>query len=127
MPVWSEPGQRWRLLLPPDATVVADGGAVPAAGTVALTGPRRRVHARARAAGIAVEREYAALPSLGRPVLVVALAPGPLAWATRAVLTVPPGVTRRHAAYSLLIRLVRAWPGLLGLLPVEHVVVGRRV
>ena len=119
MPDWTRPGQRWRLVVPAGAVVVdaeaVDSrrtvAALPAGATVVLTGARRRVRARARTAGLRVDAEYLALPSLAEAVVLAPLATLP--WTARAVLTVPPGVTRLHPVYSVAIAAVRAVPGLL--------------
>jgi hypothetical protein len=131
MPDWTEPGQRWRLLVPAgalvvDAGTVADRSAadLPSGATVVLVGARRRVRAHVRAAGLTVDTEYLALPSLARPVVLAPAAA--LGWTSRAVLTVPPGVTRLHRPYSLAIGAVRVVPRLLRLLARDRVVVGRR-
>jgi hypothetical protein len=132
MPDWTQPGQRWRLLVPAGALVV-DAGTVapdrsaadlPPGATVVLVGSRRRVRAHARAAGLAVEAEYLALPSLARTVVLAPAAA--LGWTSQAVLTVPPGVTRLHRPYSLAIGAVRLVPRLLRLMARDRVVVGRR-
>lgn len=132
MPAWTPPSQRWRLLVPAGALVV-DAKAVPAdryaaelpAGAdVVVVGPRRQAHARARAAGLAVDAEYLALPSLAAPVVLAPVSS--LAWVSRSVLTVPPGVTRLHLAYAFAIVVVRRFPGLLRWAVRDRVLVGRR-
>jgi len=128
MPEWSEPGRRWRLLVPAGATVVDAGATVPAdlpsGATVVLAGPRRRVRALVRGSGLAVEAEYLALPSLSGAVVLTRA--GGLPWTARAVLTVPPGVTRLQVAWSAAIAVVRAFPVLLGVVARDRVVVGRQ-
>ena len=132
MPDWTEAGQRWRLLVPAGALVV-DAGTIdadrsaadlPSGATVVLVGARRQVRAHVRAAGLTVDTEYLALPSLAATVVLTPAAA--LGWTSRAVLTVPPGVTRLHRPYSLAIGAVRVVPRLLRLLARDRVVVGRR-
>lgn len=132
MPDWTRPGQRWRLVVPAGAVVI-DAGAtaprrsaadLPPGATVVLAGARRRVRAHARAAGLRVEAEYLALPSLAGAVVLAPAAALP--WAARSVLTVPPGVTRLHPLWSVAVAAVRTVPGLLRLLARDRVVVGRR-
>ncbi len=134
MPAWTPPSQRWRLLVPAGALVVdADVEAVPPGRSgaelppgvdVVVVGSRRRVRAHVRAAGLAVTDEYLALPSLAAPVV---LAPASaLAWTSRTVLTVPPGVARLHLAYALAIMLARRFPGLLRWVVRDRVLIGRR-
>ncbi|HST66775.1 MAG TPA: hypothetical protein VLM05_16435 [Mycobacteriales bacterium] len=132
MPAWTPPSQRWRLLVPAGALVVdADAGPpgrsgadLPPGADVVVVGSRRRVRAHARATGLAVTGEYLALPSLAAPVV---LAPVPaLAWTSRAVLTVPPGVTRLHLPYAVAIMLARRCPGLLRWVARDRVLIGRR-
>jgi len=127
MPDLSEPGRRWRLLVPAGGAVVDAATTVPAdlpsGGTVVLVGPRRRVRALVRASRLAVDAEYLALPSLSRAVVLTRA--GGLPWTARAVLTVPPGVTRLHAVWSAAIAVVRMFPVLVGLAARDRVGVGR--
>jgi hypothetical protein len=132
MPAWTPPSQRWRLLVPAGALVVdADavppgpfGAELPPGADVVVVGSGRRVRAHVRAAGLAVTGEYLALPSLAAPVV---LAPASaLAWTSRAVLTVPPGVTRLHLAYAVAIMVARRCPGLLRWVVRDRVLIGRR-
>jgi hypothetical protein len=140
---WCEPGQRWHLLLPPDATVVelpgtpwrrrrilADVSALPAGTMVALVddAPMSRPRGRrfARAARISIDREYLALPRLASAVCLVEEAPATTGWASRSVLTVPPGISRLHATVDAGVRVLRRRPALLGALAPGHIVLGRR-
>jgi hypothetical protein len=147
MPDWSAPDQRWRLLAPDGAAVVEVRGrgsaavsakgqanrlrALPRNAPVVLLAPgrggRRRLRRVARRAGLAVDAEYVALPSLATPVALTQVRPGPLRWTARTVLTVPSGVTRLHQPAWLAIRLVRAVPRLLGVPAGGRVLVGRRL
>ena len=122
MPDWTRPGQRWRLVVPAGAVVVDAEAADPAADRRGPAGRRDRRAQPAPAAGSArapgppglrVDAEYLVLPSLAEAVVLAPLATLP--WTARAVLTVPPGVTRLHPVYSVAIAAVRAVPGLLRL------------
>jgi hypothetical protein len=113
---WSTPGQRWRLLAP--------------AGTVIQQhdrGPRGRLRARRIAAtgAIMVDREYIALPSLRRAIVLIEDTADALRWACRSVVAPPPGVTWMHAPIHLAIAMLRHRPGAAASLAVGRVVVGR--
>jgi hypothetical protein len=135
MPAFSEPDQRWRLLVPAGAVVVeADPRhaaveqirALPAQTTVALVGGRR-LRRLARRARLRVHAEYLALPSLGAPVALTQCQPHALRYTARTVLTVPSGVTRPHLPIWLAVRLIRAVPRLLSRSPAgDRLVLGVR-
>lgn len=139
---WTRPSERWRLLAPADVTVVRSTGftgtratvrrlrVLPPGTPVVLLderpGGRTRTRRLAVAGGIAVERSYVAVPSLHAPVVFAEDSSVCLRWVCRSLLTTPPGVTWLHAVVDATVRLLRHWPGLLGLLTRGHVVVGRR-
>lgn len=132
MPAWTPPSQRWRLLVPAGALVIdaetappsLSAGELPAGADVVVVGSRRRAHAHARATRLAVDAEYLALPSLAAPVVLAPVSGLP--WVSRAVLTVPPGVTRLHLPYAFAIMVARRFPGLLRWAVRDRVLVGRR-
>jgi hypothetical protein len=132
MPAWTPPSQRWRLLVPAGALVV-DAGTVPpgrypvdlpAGANVVVVGPRRQVRAHARAARLAVDAEFLALPTLAAPVVLAPLSS--LGWTSRAVLTVPPGVTWLHLPYAAAIMVVRRFPVLLRWAVRDRILIGRQ-
>lgn len=124
---------RWRLLAAPGTTLVETGRhrdlrttlrALPAGAEVAVTG-RLGVRRAARRAGVRIHAEYLALPSIQEPVVMVGLGEPALTYTARSVLTVPPGITTLHLPVWSAVRLLRAFPRLLGWLPVgDRVVLG---
>ena len=135
MTAFTELDQRWRLLVPAGAVVVAVGPAraavrqvraLPAQTSVVLTGGRR-LHRLARRARVRVTAEYLALPSLATPVAIARCQPPSLRFTARTVLTVPSGVTRRHLPVWLAVRLIQALPRLLRRAPAgDRVLLGVR-
>jgi hypothetical protein len=138
---WTTPGERWRLLAP-DAAVVIDipsrplavrdtaarVRALPAGSTVVLLDHRRgsrRARRIAASAGVAVDREYVALPSLRRAIVVAEDSANALRWACRSLVAPPPAVTWAHAPVSGVIELLRRYPTLASRLAAGRVVVGR--
>jgi hypothetical protein len=128
MPEWSEPGRRWRLLVPAGATVLDAGAAVPAdlpsGGTVVLAGaapprPRARPGVRSGRRG----RVPRAAVAVGRR----RAHPG-----RRAALDRPGRAdrpARRHPAPGRLVGGDRGGPGVPGAARVvarDRVVVGRQ-
>jgi hypothetical protein len=140
---WTGQGQRWRLLAPRDAVVItlAPGPLAArraAARMRALTPgtpvvlldhrPGGRLRAR-RLAGprvITVEREYVALPSLRKAIVVAEDTTDTLRWAFRSLVTPPPGITWAHAPVDAAVRFLRRHPLVAGWLIAGRVVVGRR-
>lgn len=91
-------------------------------------GSRRRLHAVAAAAGVSVEREYLALPSLRSALFVVEDEPATVGWFARTLLAVPPGTAALAGPGHLGVRLARR-PRLapwLGRLAPGRILVGRR-
>jgi hypothetical protein len=135
VPIAYRPNQRWRLLVPEGAVVVRTGPrriainnirALPAGTIVALAG-RRGLRGIARRTGLRVAAEYVALPSLATPVAITQVSRQPLCWTSRAILTVPSGVTRLHAPLWAAVRVVRAMPSLLPWIPAgERLMIGTR-
>src|SRR5262245_34439406 len=125
MTAYADLENRWRLLVPAGAVVVASGSrrdvlrrlrALPARTTVVMLGGRR-CSRLARRAGLWVRAEYLALPSLANPVVITPREPLALRFTARTLLTVPSGVTRPHLPFWLAVRLVQAAPGLLARTP----------
>lgn len=138
---WTIPGQRWRLLAPPGAVAVsirrgprpvrrtaAQLRALPAGTPVVLLdqrpGGRLRARRIAATGAIVVDREYAALPSLRRAIVLVEDTADALRWACRSLVAPPPGVTWAHAPVSAAIALLRYRPGAAAL-AAGRIVVGR--
>ena len=135
MPAFAKLEQRWRLLVPADAVVVNVGPrrvavqqirALPPQTVVVLVGGRR-LRLLARRARLRIRAEYVALPSLATPVAITQRNRQALRFTARQVLTVPSGVARLHLPVWLAIRLIRALPRLLGLVPAgDRLVLGTR-
>lgn len=140
---WAAPGQRWRLLAPDDAVVVhltrgslgvrravARLRGLPTGAPVVLLDchPAGRLRARRIAATgvITVDRQYIALPSLRRPIVVTEDTPAALSWALRSLVTPPPGITWAHALADVAVRLLRRLPAVTGWLAPGWIIVGRR-
>ncbi len=139
---WTNPGQRWRLLAPPDAVIVAMPSgllavrraavqlrALPAGTPVVLVdgrpGGRRRARRVAAAGAMLADRQYVALPSLRRAIVVAEDSPATLRWACRTLVAPPPGITWAHALADAAIRCLRRLPVLAGWLAGGRVTVGR--
>ena len=139
---WTTPGQRWGLLAPTDAVTVdvrpgllavrraaAELRALPAGTPVVLLdhrpGGRPRVRRIAATGSIIVDRQYVAIPSLRRAIVVVEDSTDALRWACWSLVTPPPGVTWAHALADLAVRFLRRRPGAAGSLAAGRVAVGR--
>jgi hypothetical protein len=139
---WTTPGQRWGLLAPREAVTVdvrsgllavrrtaAELRALPAGTPVVLLDHRpggRRGGRRIAATGsIVVDRQYVALPSLRRAIVVVEDSTDALRWACWSLVTPPPGVTRAHALADAAVKFLRRRPGAAGSLAAGRVAVGR--
>ena len=139
---WTSPGQRWRLLAPEGAVAVevspgprgircavAELRALPGGTPVVLLDHRPGGRLRARrltaAGAIVIDRQYVALPSLRRPIVVAEDTRDPLRWACRTLVAPPPGITWAHAPFDVAVRLLRRFPGVAGWVGPGHVVVGR--
>jgi hypothetical protein len=85
---------------------------LPAGTVVALVGGRR-LRRLARRGRLRVRAEYVALPSLATPIVIAQIAPEPVGWTARTMLTVPSGINGLHAPLWAAIRLVKAVPSLL--------------
>lgn len=140
---WTVRGERWRLLAPENAVVIpVTPGPL---GTRRLAGrlralapgtpvilldhrPGGRLRARRISATgvICVDRQYVAVPSLRRAIVVAEDTADCLRWASRSLVTPPPGVTWVHAPLDAAVRLLRRHPTTLGWLAAGRVVVGRR-
>jgi hypothetical protein len=139
---WTAPGQRWRLLAPAGAVSVsippgrwpvrrttAELRALPAGTPVVLLdhrpGGRWRARRIAATGAIVVDREYVALPSLRRAIVLAEDTADALRWACRSLVAPPPGVTWTHAPIHAVIAVLRRRPGAAGALAAGRVVVGR--
>jgi hypothetical protein len=140
---WTGPGQRWRLLAPRDAVVItlAPGplaarraaarmrDLAPGTPVVLLDhrpGGRLRARLLAGTGVITVEREYVALPSLRKAIVLAEDTKDALRWAFRSLVTPPPGITWAHAPVDAAVRFLRRHPLVAGWLIAGRVVVGRR-
>jgi hypothetical protein len=118
-PAWTE---RWRVVAPPGAVRVdvgrrgRFGAPLPAlAGpplVLCAAGPlaKGRIRRAARRAGVAINRQYLALPSAGSPAFLVEDSSAAIDYFRTRILTPPPGTARGVAAVDLAIRLVRRAP-----------------
>jgi hypothetical protein len=139
---WTSPGQRWRLLAPEGAVAVelsrgprgirraaAELRALPGGTPVVLLdyrpGGRLRARRLAAAGAIVIDRQYVALPSLRRPIVVAEDSRDPLRWALRTLVAPPPGITWAHALFDAAVRLLRRRPEVAGWAGPGRVVVGR--
>jgi hypothetical protein len=139
---WTTPGQRWGLLAPREAVTVdvrsgllavrrtaAELRALPAGTPVVLLdrrpGGRLRARRIAATGSIVVDRQYVALPSLRRAIVVVEDSTDALRWACWSLVTPPPGVTRAHALADAAVKFLRRRPGAAGSLAAGRVAVGR--
>jgi hypothetical protein len=139
---WTSPGQRWRLLAPVGAVavevssgprgirrVVAELRALPGGTPVVVLdrrpGGRLRARRLAAAGAIVIDRQYVALPSLRRPIVVAEDSRDPLRWACRSLVAAPPGTTWAHAPFDAGVRLLRRRPAVAGWVGGGRVVVGR--
>jgi hypothetical protein len=139
---WTSPGQRWRLLAPEGAVAVevspgprgirravAELRALPGGTPVVLLdyrpGGRLRARRVAAAGAIVIDRQYVALPSLRRPIVVAEDSRDPLRWACRTLVAPPPGITSAHALVDAAVRLLRRRPEVAGWAGSGRVVVGR--
>jgi hypothetical protein len=139
---WTAPGQRWRLLAPAGAVSVsippgrrpvrrtaAELRALPAGTPVVLLdhrpGGRWRGRRIAATGAIVVDREYVALPSLRRAIVLAEDTADALRWACRSLVAPPPGATWTHAPIHAVIAVLRRWPGAAAALAAGRVVVGR--
>jgi hypothetical protein len=140
---WTVQGERWRLLAPADAVIVhaarwpwatrrviAGLRTLPSGTPVVLLDHRPGGRLRARriaATGVLhVDRQYVALPSLRRAIVIAEDTSQALSWACRSLVAPPPGITWAHALVDAAVRLLRRRPGLAGTLAAGRVVVGRR-
>jgi hypothetical protein len=139
---WTTPGQRWRLLAPAGAVAVsvrtgrravrrttAELQALPAGTPVVLLdhrpGGRWRAHRIAATGAIVVDREYVALPSLRRAIVLAEDTADALRWACRSLVAPPPGVTWMHGPVHAAIAVLRRRPAAAAALAAGRVVVGR--
>ena len=142
MTQWTSAGQRWRLLAPQGAVAVevspgprgirravAELRALPGGTPVVLLdywpGGRLRARRLAAAGAIVIDRQYVALPSLRRPIVVAEDNRDLIRWACRMLVAPPPGITRAHALVDAAVRLLRRRPEVAGWAGSGRVVVGR--
>jgi len=139
---WTSPDQRWRLLAPDGAVAVDVGSgpwavrraiaelrALPGGTSVALLdyrpGGRLRARRIAAAGVIAIDRQFVALPSLRRAIVVAEDNRESLRWAFRSLVAPPPRVTWAHALLDAAVRLLRRRPEVAGWVGAGRIVVGR--
>ena len=139
---WTSPDQRWRLLAPDGAVAVdvssgprgvrravAELRALPGGTPVVLLDhrPGGRIRARRIAAAgvIAIDRQYVALPSLRRAIVVAEDSRDSLRWACRSLVAPPPGITWAHALLDAAVKLLRRRPEIAGWVGAGRIVVGR--
>ncbi len=140
--LWTSPGQRWRLLAPDGAVAVdvspgpravrravAELRALPGGTPVVLLDPRPGGRFRARriaaSGAIVIDRQYVALPSLRRAIVVADDSRDSLRWACRSLVTPPPGITWAHALLDTAVKLLRRRPEVASWVSAGRVVVGR--
>jgi hypothetical protein len=133
-PAWTE---RWRIVAPAGAVRVDVGfrgrtePALPAGGAplaLCASGPfaRRRLRRAAARAGVALEREYLALPSVASPAFLIEDGPAAVDYFRDRILTPPPGMARGAAAGDLAVRTVRLVPRrVLSALAPGRIAIGR--
>lgn len=139
---WAGPGQSWLLLAPADAVVISMSRgllgvrraaallrALPPGTPVVLldTRPGGRLRSRGIAAAgvMVIDRQYVALPTLRKAIVVAEDSRTALKWACRTLIAPPPGVAWTHAFVDAAVRCVRRRPELAGWLAGGRVVVGR--
>jgi hypothetical protein len=139
---WTTPGQRWRLLAPEGAVAVdlssgpravrralAELRALPGGTPVVLLDHRPGGRLRARriaAVGVVViDRQYVALPSLRRAIVMAEDSRDSLRWACRSLVAPPPGITWAHALLDTAVKLLRRRPGIAGWVGAGRIMVGR--
>jgi len=140
--LWASPGQRWRLLAPEGAVAVEVGSgpratrraitelrALPGGTPVVLLdhrpGGRFRAGRIAAAGVMVIDRQYVALPSLRRAIVIADDSRDSLGWACRSLVAPPPGITRAHALLDTAVKLLRRRPGVVSWVGAGRVVVGR--
>jgi hypothetical protein len=139
---WTTPGQRWRLLAPEGAVAVdvssgpravrratAELRALPGGTPVVLLDHRPGGRLRARriaAVGVVViDRQYVALPSLRRAIVMAEDSRESLRWACRSLVAPPPGITWAHALLDIAVKLLRRRPEIAGWVGAGRIMVGR--
>lgn len=102
--------------------------ALPSGASVLVWGPARSCRRLARSAGIEVDREFIAIPSVRSPIYLVERAPEPINYFCSTLLTLPPGTSLLAPlgeAVLAFVRVVRRSPWIGSVLP-GRVLVGRR-
>ena len=139
---WTTPGQRWRLLAPEGAVAVdvssgpravrratAELRALPGGTPVVLLDHRpggRLLARRIAAVGVVViDRQYVALPSLRRAIVMAEDSRESLRWACRSLVAPPPGITWAHALLDIAVKLLRRRPEIAGWVGAGRIMVGR--
>jgi hypothetical protein len=88
-------------------------------------GGRLRARRIAAAGAMDIDRQYVALPSLRRAIVVADDSRDSLRWACRSLVAPPPGSTRAHALLDTAVRLLRRHPEIASWISTGRVVVGR--
>ena len=139
---WTTPGQRWRLLAPEGAVAVdvssgpravrraiGELRALPGGTPVVLLDHRPGGRLRARriaAVGVVViDRQYVALPSLRRAIMMAEDSRESLRWACRSLVAPPPGITWAHLPLDIAVKLLRRRPEIAGWVSAGRIMVGR--
>ncbi len=130
--LWTSPGQRWRLLAPEGAVAVdvssgpravrraiAELRALPGGTPVVL------LDYRPGAGAVVIDRQYVALPSLRRAIVVADDSRDSLRWACRSLVAPPPGITWAHVLLDTAVKLLRRRPEVASWISAGRVVVGR--
>jgi hypothetical protein len=103
--------------------------ALPGGTTVVLLdhrpGGRFRAGRIAAAGVMVIDRQYVALPSLRRAIVIADDSRDSLGWACRSLVTPPPGITWAHALLDTAVKLLRRRPGVVSWVGAGRVVVGR--
>ena len=102
--------------------------ALPPGSPVLVWGGARSCHRLARRAGIEVDREFIAIPSVRSPLYLVEDAPEPIDYFCSTLLTLPPGASilaPLGEAFLAFVRTFRRSPWLGSVIP-GRVLVGRR-
>ena len=140
--LWTSPGQRWWLLAPDGAVavgvssgpravrrVIAELRGLPGGTPVVLLdhrpGGRWRARRVAASGALVIDRQYVALPSLRRAIVVADDSRDSLRWAFRSLVAPPPGITWAHVLVDTSLKLLRRRPEMASWIGAGRVVVGR--
>jgi hypothetical protein len=88
-------------------------------------GGRFRARRIASTGAMVIDRQYVAIPSLRRAIVVADDSRDSLRWACRSLVAPPPGIARGHALFDTAVRLLRRRPEVASWISAGRVVVGR--